>query len=150
MTTTNTVDAARVERLKAQVMALASGDAWLEKGANIQLFGPPSCGKSHLSTALGLAPVENGWRVMFARTTDPMQRLHVARRELALESTIAKPSPSRRTSFAKVVGADHLRLRTLAALISARACPPRPKSKNYDTFARPNSVSCISRGQSRS
>ena len=28
---------------KAQVMALASGDAWLEKGANILLFGPPEC-----------------------------------------------------------------------------------------------------------
>jgi len=26
---------------KAQVMALASGDAWLAKGANILLFGPP-------------------------------------------------------------------------------------------------------------
>ena len=40
--------------------------------------------------ALGLALVENGWRVMFARTTDLVQRLQVARRELALESTIAK------------------------------------------------------------
>ena len=29
---------------KAQVMALASGDAWLEKGANILLFGPPGGG----------------------------------------------------------------------------------------------------------
>jgi DNA replication protein DnaC len=75
---------------KAQVMALASGDAWLEKGANILLFGPPGGGKSHLSAALGLALVENGWRVMFARTTDLVQRLQVARRELALESTIAK------------------------------------------------------------
>ena len=28
---------------KAQVMALASGDAWLTKGANILLFGPPEC-----------------------------------------------------------------------------------------------------------
>jgi DNA replication protein DnaC len=26
---------------KAQVMALASGDAWLAKGSNILLFGPP-------------------------------------------------------------------------------------------------------------
>jgi len=26
---------------KAQVMALAAGDAWLEKGANVLLFGPP-------------------------------------------------------------------------------------------------------------
>ena len=40
---------------KAQVMALASGDAWLGKGANILLFGPPGVGKSHLSAALGLA-----------------------------------------------------------------------------------------------
>ena len=31
---------------KAQVMALAAGDAWLEKGANILLFGPPGGGKS--------------------------------------------------------------------------------------------------------
>src|SRR6202790_3008880 len=75
---------------KAQVMALASGDAWLAKGANILLFGPPGGGKSHLSAALGLALVENGWRVMFARTTDLVQRLQVARRELALETMIAK------------------------------------------------------------
>ena len=26
---------------KAQVMALAAGDSWLEKGANLILFGPP-------------------------------------------------------------------------------------------------------------
>ena len=69
---------------------LASGDAWLGKGANILLFGPPGVGKSHLSAALGLALVENGWRVLFARTTDLVQRLQVARRELALESAIAK------------------------------------------------------------
>ena len=75
---------------KAQVMALASGDAWLEKGANILLFGPPGGGKSHLSAALGLALVENGWRVLFARTTDLVQQLQIARRELALESAIAK------------------------------------------------------------
>src|SRR4051812_9007702 len=60
------------------------------RGANILLFGPPGGGKSHLSAALGLALVENGWRVMFTRTSDLVQRLQVARRELALESTIAK------------------------------------------------------------
>jgi DNA replication protein DnaC len=36
---------------KAQVMALAAGDAWLEKGANVLLFGPPGAGKSHTSLA---------------------------------------------------------------------------------------------------
>ena len=75
---------------KAQVMALASGDAWLAKGANILLFGPPGGGKSHLSAALGLALVENGRRVFFARTTDLVQRLQIARRELSLESAITK------------------------------------------------------------
>ena len=75
---------------KAQVMALASGDEWLAKGANILLFGPPGGGKSHLSSALGLALIENGRRVFFARTTDLVQRLQIARRELSLESAIAK------------------------------------------------------------
>ena len=75
---------------KAQVMALAAGDAWLDKGANLILFGPPGTGKSHLAAALGYALVENGWRVLFTRTTDLVQRLQVARRDLALEAAIAK------------------------------------------------------------
>jgi DNA replication protein DnaC len=75
---------------KAQVMALAAGDAWLDRGANLILFGPPGGGKSHLAAALGFALVENGWRVLFTRTTDLVQRLQIARRELALEAAIAK------------------------------------------------------------
>src|ERR1700741_570666 len=75
---------------KAQAMALAAGDAWLKAGANLLLFGPPGGGKTHLGAAIGLALVENGWRVLFARTTDLVQRLQVARRELALESAITK------------------------------------------------------------
>ena len=60
---------------KAQVMALASGDGWIEQGANLMLFGPPGAGKSHLAAAIGLALIENGWRVLFMRTTDLVQRL---------------------------------------------------------------------------
>jgi DNA replication protein DnaC len=75
---------------KAQVMALAAGDAWLNQGANVLLFGPPGGGKSHLAAALGFALVENGWRVLFTRTTDLVQRLQLARRELGLEAAIAK------------------------------------------------------------
>src|SRR3974377_840806 len=48
---------------KAQVMALAAGDSWLEKAANLLLFGPPGAGKSHLAAALRLGLVENGWGV---------------------------------------------------------------------------------------
>lgn len=75
---------------KAQVNALAAGDTWLEKGANLILIGPPGGGKSHLSSAIGLALLEKGWRVLFSRTSDLVQRLQLARRELSLESAIAK------------------------------------------------------------
>ncbi len=73
---------------KAHIMALAAGDAWLDQGANLLLFGPPGGGKSHLASALGLALVEGGWRVLFARTTDLVQKLQVARRELILQAAL--------------------------------------------------------------
>jgi DNA replication protein DnaC len=75
---------------KAHLHALATGDGWLDQGANLLLFGPPGCGKTHGAAALGHALVENGYRVLFTRTTDLVQRLQAARRELALEAAIAK------------------------------------------------------------
>ena len=73
---------------KAHVMALCAGDSWIDKGANLILLGGPGGGKSHLASAIGLALIENGWRVLFARTSDIVQRLQVARRELGLEAAI--------------------------------------------------------------
>ena len=75
---------------RAQVMALASGDTWLEQGANLLLFGPPGSGKSHAAAALGRALIENGYRVLFIRTTDLVQRLQAERQALRLEAAIAK------------------------------------------------------------
>ena len=75
---------------KAQVSALCAGDGWIEKGANLLLFGPPGGGKSHLASAIGLSLVEKGWRVLFARTSDLVQRLQIARRELGLEAAIQR------------------------------------------------------------
>ena len=75
---------------KAHINAITAGDSWVAKGANILLFGPPGVGKSHLSSAIGLALIENGYRVLFTRTTDLVQKLQQARRDLALESAIAK------------------------------------------------------------
>jgi DNA replication protein DnaC len=73
---------------KAHVLALCAGDSWIGKGANLLLIGGPGGGKTHLASAIGLALVENGFRVLFARTSDLVQRLQVARRELALEAAI--------------------------------------------------------------
>jgi DNA replication protein DnaC len=41
-----------------------------------------------VASALGLALIENGWKVLFTRTTDLVQKLQVARRELDLEAAI--------------------------------------------------------------
>ncbi|WP_420636167.1 IS21-like element helper ATPase IstB [Candidatus Palauibacter sp.] len=75
---------------KARVGVLASGDTWLDEGANVLLFGPPGTGKSHLAAGLGLRLVENGFRVLYQRTANLVQKLQAARRDLALEGAIRK------------------------------------------------------------
>ena len=71
---------------KAQVMALAAGDAWLEKGANLLLFGRPAAARAIWRQR---SAWRHGWRVLFTRTTDLVQRLQ-ARGGLALEAAITK------------------------------------------------------------
>lgn len=89
--TLDNFDFAHVPMLsRAQVSALASGDAWLSRGKNLLLFGPPGSGKTHVSAAIGRSLVENGYRVLFTRTTELVQRLQAARQDLALEAAIAK------------------------------------------------------------
>jgi DNA replication protein DnaC len=75
---------------KSQITALAAGGSWLDKGANLLAFGPPGVGKSHLAAALGQTLIENGYRVLFTRTTDMVQRLQAARRDLTLASVMDK------------------------------------------------------------
>lgn len=75
---------------KAHLLALAQGDSWVEQGANILCFGPSGTGKSHAAAAIGHALIEQGRRVLFIRTTDMVQRLQAARRDLSLPALIAK------------------------------------------------------------
>ena len=75
---------------KAHITALTEGDGWIEQGANLLLFGPPGVGKSHLVGAIGNGVIDRGNRVCFARTSDLVQRLQVARREMRLPAEIAR------------------------------------------------------------
>ena len=74
---------------RARIEALAAGD-WVETGANLIAIGNSGAGKTHLLCAIGHALVEAGRRVFYTRTTDLVQRLQAARRDLALEATLAK------------------------------------------------------------
>lgn len=75
---------------KAHLMALGEGDAWLDQGANILCFGPSGTGKTHAAAAIGHALVEGGRRVLFSRTTDLVQRLQAARRDLSLPGLLTR------------------------------------------------------------
>ena len=74
---------------RARVEALAAGD-WIETGGNLIAIGNSGAGKTHLLCAVGHALVEAGRRVLYTRTTDLVQRLQAARRDLALEAALAK------------------------------------------------------------
>lgn len=74
---------------RARVEALAAGD-WIETGANLIVIGNSGAGKTHVLCAIGHALVEAGRRVLYTRTTDLVQKLQAARRDLALEAALAK------------------------------------------------------------
>ena len=46
--------------------------------------------KTHLVAAIGHAPIDRGWRVLFTRTGDLVQRLQTARRDLRLPAELAR------------------------------------------------------------
>lgn len=75
---------------KAHAMAMATGDAWLEKGATVLLFGPPGAGKSHLASGIGHALIDAGYRVLFTRTSEIVQKLQASRQSLQLPAALAK------------------------------------------------------------
>lgn len=75
---------------KAHVMALAEADAWISQGHNLLAFGPPGAGKTHLMAGIGHALIERGLKVLFVRTSELVQRLQAARRDLRLPAELAK------------------------------------------------------------
>ena len=74
---------------RARIEALAAGD-WIETGDNLIAIGNSGAGKTHILCAIGHALVEAGRRVLYTRTTDLVQKLQAARRDLALEAALAR------------------------------------------------------------
>jgi DNA replication protein DnaC len=74
---------------RARIEALAAGD-WLETGANLIAIGNSGAGKTHLLCAIAHALVEAGRRVLYTRTTDLVQKLQAARRDLVREQALIR------------------------------------------------------------
>jgi len=75
---------------KAEIQALGSGEIWLKGGRNILIFGPSGVGKTHLAAAIGAMLIEKGYRVLFCRTTELVQKLQLAKRSLELPKALEK------------------------------------------------------------
>lgn len=75
---------------KAHIMALAEADSWIAQGHNLLAFGPPGVGKTHLVAGIGHALVDRGYKVLFTRTSELVQRLQAARRDLRLPAELTK------------------------------------------------------------
>ncbi|WP_411716488.1 ATP-binding protein [Paraburkholderia caribensis] len=74
----------------AHISALCAGDSWFRNGTNLILLGPRGGGKSHLGSASGHALIDAGYRVLFTRTSELVQKLQAARQSLQLPSALAK------------------------------------------------------------
>src|SRR5215468_7899087 len=108
---------------KARVSALAAG-RHLDRQRNelTTLWASGRAGKSHVGAAIGRALVENGYCVLFTRTTDLVQKLQQARQALQLEAAIAKLDKYHLLALDDLsyVHKDHAETSVLFELIGAR------------------------------
>lgn len=75
---------------KHKVLALTSGDTWIKDGMNMLIFGGSGVGKTHLAAAICEKLVERGYRTLFTRTTELVQKLQGAKKSLSLPSMLDK------------------------------------------------------------
>ena len=75
---------------KTQVIGLGKGEMWIKESMNVLIFGSSGVGKSHIAAAIGAELITNGYRVLFTRTTELLQKLQAAKRSLNLPSALEK------------------------------------------------------------
>jgi DNA replication protein DnaC len=75
---------------KTQALNLGAGLSWIKDGSNVLIFGSFGAGKTHLAAAIGTALIDNGFRVLFKRTSELVQELLSAKRDLRLPDALDK------------------------------------------------------------
>lgn len=85
-----TLDETRLSTsIRRQLPTLCEG-GFVERAENLLAFGLPGRGKTHLVSAIGHALVQRGFQVLFVPAFKLVQRLLMARRELALERELKR------------------------------------------------------------
>lgn len=88
--TLETLDIERLPlKVRRQLPALCEG-GFVNRAENVLVFGLPGRGKTHLVCAIGRELIARGRSVLFVPTFKLVQRLLVAKRELALEAELRK------------------------------------------------------------
>lgn len=75
---------------KPHLLSLATGEGWIKSGGNLLIFGQSGTGKTHTIAAISHALIDTGCRVLFSTTTDMVQKLQAARRDLSLAAMLDK------------------------------------------------------------
>jgi len=77
------------EKVRRQVPALCEG-GFVERAENVLAFGMPGRGKSHVIAAIGHELVKGGYSVLWRPAFKLVQKLLVAKRDLALETELRR------------------------------------------------------------
>lgn len=80
----------RVPKALMQKMQELSRGDFLDRAANVLMFGLPGVGKSHAAAAIGHALVDRGHSVLFAPAYKVVQNLLAAKRDLALPRALRR------------------------------------------------------------
>ncbi|MFZ2387758.1 MAG: ATP-binding protein [Polaromonas sp.] len=81
---------------------MTEGVEWLDRGANVLLFGAPGAGKGHLVSALGPAFIDAGRRVLFtSAATASAAMLGTKERKTRQEGSNSTSAPSATASVPK-------------------------------------------------
>jgi DNA replication protein DnaC len=82
-----------LSRLPAKVRRVLPGlceGGFIERAENLLAFGLPGRGKTHALCAIGHELIQRGYRILFAPAYRLVQRLLIAKRDLALEAELRR------------------------------------------------------------
>lgn len=88
--TMDALDLTRLPKPLAQQLRDLAEGSFLERAANVLIFGRPGAGKTHAACAIGHALVEAGHSVLFSPTYQLVQELLAAKRDLSLPRALRK------------------------------------------------------------